>query len=53
MACLPALDKEGILLYFANGLSGGFSERNREFYLFPPKTPKSVLNRFTYFVETG
>ena len=37
----------------ANGLSGGCSERKREFYLFPPKTPKSVLNRFTYFVETG
>ena len=51
MAFFPAVAKEGILSYPVNGLQGCFSNRNRECALLPPKTLKSALKIFTYFVK--
>lgn len=51
MVFFPAVAKEGILSYPVNGLRGCFSNRNREFSLFPSKTLKSALKMFTYFAK--
>lgn len=51
MVFFPAVAKEGILSYPVNGLRGCFSNRNREFSLFPSKTLKRELKIFTYFAK--
>ena len=49
MACLPALDKECFLSYFANGLSGGCSERKKRILSFPTKDTKECVKQIHLF----